>query len=150
MEEMPWLHVNLRWWYTGKIIGYIAKCLNVNVASEGDTEAEALANLQEALELYFEDDGQIEVAPVAQAKLTKPMPRVSRTYSSASIAKVLLRHSFRFVSRRGSHVKLRKAGSPTRTVIVPMGRKDMCHRTFRSITEQAGLAEDDFRYDRAA
>ena len=51
--------------------GYVAQCLNVNVASEGDTEAEALANLQEALELYFKDDNQVAVAPVAQAKLTK-------------------------------------------------------------------------------
>ena len=34
---------------------YVAQCLNVDVSSFGDTEAEALANLQEALELYFED-----------------------------------------------------------------------------------------------
>jgi predicted RNase H-like HicB family nuclease len=34
---------------------YVAQCLNVDVSSFGDTEEEALANLQEALELYFED-----------------------------------------------------------------------------------------------
>jgi predicted RNase H-like HicB family nuclease len=34
---------------------YVAQCLNIDVSSFGDTEAEALANLQEALELYFED-----------------------------------------------------------------------------------------------
>jgi predicted RNase H-like HicB family nuclease len=34
---------------------YVAQCLNVDVSSFGDTEADALANLQEALELYFED-----------------------------------------------------------------------------------------------
>ena len=34
---------------------YVAQCLNVDVSSFGDTEVEALANLQEALELYFED-----------------------------------------------------------------------------------------------
>jgi len=32
---------------------YVARCLDVEVASEGDTEAQAVANLQEALELYF-------------------------------------------------------------------------------------------------
>jgi predicted RNase H-like HicB family nuclease len=32
---------------------YVAQCLNVDVSSFGDTEADALANLQEALELYF-------------------------------------------------------------------------------------------------
>ena len=33
---------------------YIAQCLEVDVASQGETEDEALANLREALELYFE------------------------------------------------------------------------------------------------
>jgi predicted RNase H-like HicB family nuclease len=33
---------------------YVAQCLEVNVASQGDSEEEALANLREALELYFE------------------------------------------------------------------------------------------------
>jgi predicted RNase H-like HicB family nuclease len=35
--------------------GFVARCLDVNVASEGDTEQEAIDNLREALELYFED-----------------------------------------------------------------------------------------------
>jgi len=34
---------------------FVARCLDVEVASEGDSEAEAVANLQEALELFFED-----------------------------------------------------------------------------------------------
>jgi len=34
---------------------YVAQCLNVDVSSFGKTKAEALDNLQEALELYFED-----------------------------------------------------------------------------------------------
>jgi hypothetical protein len=33
---------------------FIAQCLNVDVASEGDTETGALSALKEALELYFE------------------------------------------------------------------------------------------------
>ncbi len=33
---------------------YVAQCLEVDVASQGASEAEALANLREALELYFE------------------------------------------------------------------------------------------------
>ncbi|MCL2298048.1 MAG: type II toxin-antitoxin system HicB family antitoxin [Proteobacteria bacterium] len=32
----------------------VARCLDVEVASEGDTEEEAIANLREALELYFD------------------------------------------------------------------------------------------------
>jgi predicted RNase H-like HicB family nuclease len=34
---------------------FIAQCLEVDVASQGETEALALSNLREALELYFED-----------------------------------------------------------------------------------------------
>jgi predicted RNase H-like HicB family nuclease len=34
---------------------YVARCLEVEVASQGVSVEEALANLREALELYFED-----------------------------------------------------------------------------------------------
>lgn len=48
---------------------YVARCLEVEVASQGRTFEEALANLREALELYFEDEPVPEtsgpiVAPV--------------------------------------------------------------------------------------
>ncbi|BDC50113.1 HicB family protein [Bryobacterales bacterium F-183] len=33
---------------------FVAQCLEVDVASQGETEEEALSNLKEALELYFE------------------------------------------------------------------------------------------------
>ena len=33
---------------------FVAQCLEVDVASQGETEDAALRNLQEALELYFE------------------------------------------------------------------------------------------------
>jgi predicted RNase H-like HicB family nuclease len=35
---------------------YVAQCLEVDVASQGETIEGALAALQEALELYFEDE----------------------------------------------------------------------------------------------
>jgi predicted RNase H-like HicB family nuclease len=40
---------------------YVARCLAVEVASHGDTQEQALANLREALELYFEDSPVPEV-----------------------------------------------------------------------------------------
>jgi len=40
-------------WKEGKY--YVAQCLNVDVSSFGETKKEALNNLNEALELYFED-----------------------------------------------------------------------------------------------
>ena len=34
---------------------FVAQCLEVDVASQGATEDEALSNLREAIALYFED-----------------------------------------------------------------------------------------------
>jgi predicted RNase H-like HicB family nuclease len=33
---------------------YVSQCLEVDIASQGETEEEALTNLREALELHFE------------------------------------------------------------------------------------------------
>jgi len=51
--------------------GFVAQCLNVDVASEGDTEQEALDNLREALELYFDDEPMPKVNPIDQARVTQ-------------------------------------------------------------------------------
>ena len=36
--------------------GFVARCLELDVTSEGDTVEEALAMLREAVELYLEDE----------------------------------------------------------------------------------------------
>ncbi len=41
---------------------YVARCLEVEVASHGASIEEALSSLQEALELYFEDEPGVEVS----------------------------------------------------------------------------------------
>ncbi|MDZ8261578.1 type II toxin-antitoxin system HicB family antitoxin [Nostoc sp. ChiQUE01b] len=33
---------------------FVAQCLQIDIASQGETETEALANLEEALSLHFE------------------------------------------------------------------------------------------------
>jgi predicted RNase H-like HicB family nuclease len=38
---------------------YVSQCLNVEVASFGDTKKEAVENLKEALELYFQDEHDV-------------------------------------------------------------------------------------------
>lgn len=45
---------------------YVAQCLNVDVSSFGETAEEAVANLQEALELYFEDADPADYRPVGE------------------------------------------------------------------------------------
>jgi predicted RNase H-like HicB family nuclease len=46
---------------------YVARCLQVEVTSQGESIEEALANLREALELYFEDAPAPEVTDVITA-----------------------------------------------------------------------------------
>jgi len=41
----------------------VARCVEVEVASQGRTVEKALANLREALELYFEDEPAPEALP---------------------------------------------------------------------------------------
>lgn len=50
---MKTIQLNNAVWKEGDY--YVAQCLNVDVSSFGDTKDEALTNLREALELYFED-----------------------------------------------------------------------------------------------
>lgn len=69
------------------------------------------------------------------------MPKL---YSSAEILKVLQRNGFVFVSQKGSHIKYRKTGNPTLTVIIPADRKQIPTGTFNSILKQSGLNREDF------
>jgi predicted RNase H-like HicB family nuclease len=52
---------------------YVARCLDVEVTSQGHSVDEALANLKEALELYFEDglaDEPLEPPLIATVELS--------------------------------------------------------------------------------
>ena len=43
---------------------YVSQCLNVDVSSFGNNIQEAIDNLNEALELYFEESGPLAEFPV--------------------------------------------------------------------------------------
>ena len=58
-------------WREGKL--FVVQCLNVDVSSFGKTKNEALKNLNEALELYFEDNKH----PIF-TKISSPMITESR------------------------------------------------------------------------
>ncbi|MDP4038370.1 MAG: type II toxin-antitoxin system HicA family toxin [bacterium] len=66
---------------------------------------------------------------------------MSKLYSSAQIVKVLRKKGFVLISQRGSHAKFRKA---SKTVIVPMAKKEIPMGTFHSIVRQSGLKKNDF------
>lgn len=69
------------------------------------------------------------------------MPKL---YSSAYIIKVLLKNGFTRVSQKGSHIKYRKLGRKTLTVIITANKKEIPLGTFKSILRQSGLEEKDF------
>lgn len=48
---------------------YVAQCLNVDVSSFGDTREEAIANIKEAVELYFEGEQNPDFTEVCEASL---------------------------------------------------------------------------------
>jgi len=48
---------------------YVAQCLEVDLASQGKTEAQALKNLREALQLHFEDPRANRRPPIRQVKI---------------------------------------------------------------------------------
>lgn len=48
---------------------FVAQCLEVDVASQGETEEEALASLREALELYFEEPRATVIPQMRQVEV---------------------------------------------------------------------------------
>jgi predicted RNA binding protein YcfA (HicA-like mRNA interferase family) len=54
------------------------------------------------------------------------------------IIQVLEKLGFEKVSQRGSHVKYKKTGNPTRVVILPI-HSEIAKGTLKSILEQAGI-----------
>lgn len=54
-------------WKEGKY--YVARSLEVEVASQGKTRAQAMTNLQEALELYFEDKPNMNTAKIESPQI---------------------------------------------------------------------------------
>lgn len=68
-----------------------------------------------------------------------------KPYPVKLVLRVLKIKGFFFISQKGSHVKYRKNGQPTLTVIVPIHEKEIRYGTFRSILRQANLTEEDFK-----
>lgn len=54
-------------WEEGK--HYVSQCLNVDVSSFGETKDEALRNLNEAVDLYFEDQGDAKAAMIQNPEI---------------------------------------------------------------------------------
>jgi len=57
--------------------------------------------------------------------------------------KALNKLDFQIASQKGSHLKLKRHGTKTITVIVPM-HDEVARGTLKSILEQAGIELEDF------
>jgi len=64
---MKTIQLNNAVWKEGDY--YVAQCLNVDVSSFGNTRQEALGNLEEALELYFEDNNHPDVTVIEKPEI---------------------------------------------------------------------------------
>lgn len=56
-------------WKEGKY--FVAQCLNVDISSFGKTKKDALKNLEEALELYFEDTKKGRIQKIEQPVIVR-------------------------------------------------------------------------------
>jgi len=50
---------------------FVAQCLNTGVATQGDTYEEAVRNIKEAVELYFEDEKDADYISIQTVTLTE-------------------------------------------------------------------------------
>ena len=64
--------------------------------------------------------------------------------SSKQIINILENKDFVFISQKGSHMKFRKNGSKSLTVIVPANKKEIPVGTLHSIIRQSDLSKKDF------
>jgi predicted RNase H-like HicB family nuclease len=64
---MKTIQINNAVWKEGNY--FVAQCLNIDISSFGDTKGEALSNLQEALELYFEDNEDPQITVIEKPEI---------------------------------------------------------------------------------
>ena len=65
MQLTSGLHALL--WKEGKL--HVAKCLEIELASQGETKKDALVNLEEALSLLFERESLTNPSPLKDVEL---------------------------------------------------------------------------------
>ncbi|WP_295653360.1 type II toxin-antitoxin system HicB family antitoxin [uncultured Mucilaginibacter sp.] len=64
---MKTIEINSAVWKEGDY--FVAQCLNVDVSSFGNSKEDALANLKEALELFFEDNAHPDITLIEKPEI---------------------------------------------------------------------------------
>lgn len=68
MKKKPFKYLTFITWREGKY--YVSQCLNVDISSFGKTYDEAVKNLKEALDLYFEDASKKEIMEIKEPTIS--------------------------------------------------------------------------------
>ena len=66
-------------WKEGKL--FVAKAIEIEVASQGKTKKEAVVNLEEALDLYLEDKKKSKVVRYSDLELIRVRPESGHLYA---------------------------------------------------------------------
>ena len=128
---------------------YVSSCEELGIASQGETVNEAKENLEEAIEMFFEDASQSEILSLlAHLKPESPveiqtspgksrlcstrnnkahsgsllLPKLRRL-SGRQVCRILSQHGFLEVRQKGSHIQMRKTvtlDSDVTTITVPI------------------------------
>ena len=64
--------------------------------------------------------------------------------SGKEMIKYLSNQGFEIVSRKGSHVRLKKLAEPRNLIVIIPDHKELAQGTLRSILRQAGITFDEF------
>jgi predicted RNase H-like HicB family nuclease len=108
--------------------------------SQGETEAEALANIKEAIELHIEDmlEAGEEIPDDVPAPILPKLPVVNARECIRALEKI----GFYIARQKGSHITLRR-DDPKGRVTVP-NHNPIKPGMLRRVIKDAGLTVDEF------
>jgi predicted RNase H-like HicB family nuclease/predicted RNA binding protein YcfA (HicA-like mRNA interferase family) len=123
---------------------YIAQCVEVDVATQAGSEAEALENMREALALHFDlPEAQFEV----HLEPADAGPKATSHQAERSFRAVRFRleaAGFRGISQKPNHAKFIKTnGQETITAILPH-YTELSNAVLASVLRQAKMPPDEF------
>lgn len=122
---------------------YVAKCLENSVASQGKTIEEAIKNLKEALELYYQSEKLVEPKETYVTTVEVVLwAQNIQYYHLIKLLKPYQNFGFEKVSQKGSHVKYKNPITNS-SYIIPM-HSEIAKGTLKSILEQAHIDLEDF------
>ena len=126
-------------WQEGKY--YVSQCINVDVSSFGETIDEAISNLKEAVELYFEDEN-FELPYINKIFIGKERVNVQILFFKRNKRGI---REIRFFSCIAERFSRKIKDLKGHIVIVPLGKKEIPLGTFRNILKQADITLDAFK-----